>query len=140
MNAAGDCKAPSTPLSRVPECRLPGRPRCTPRVRRLIVPIGKNNQLSRPMRSYVAVIHEHHGEFAVTFPDLPGCRSYHVATIEEARANAAADLGIHLQALIDAGQAIPSPSPITAIVSGREFKPDAVAILLAVRPVMRKAE
>jgi hypothetical protein len=45
-----------------------------------------------------------------------------------------------VQALIDAGQAIPSPSPITDIVSGPEFKPDAVAILPAVRPVMRKAE
>jgi predicted RNase H-like HicB family nuclease len=59
------------------------------------------------MRSYVALVHEHHGEFVVTFPDLPGCRSSHVATIEEARANAASDLAIHLQALIDRGQAIP---------------------------------
>ena len=75
---------------------------------------------------------------AVSFPDLPGCRSSHVATMEEARANAAVDLAIHLKALIDDGQAIPPPAPITEIVAGPEFKSNVVAILLAVRPVFRK--
>ena len=92
------------------------------------------------MRSYVALVHEQHGEFAITFPDLPGCHSAHVATIEEARATAASDLAIHLQGLLECGQAIPSPSTIAEIVSGPEFKPDVVAILVAVRPVMRKSE
>jgi predicted RNase H-like HicB family nuclease len=92
------------------------------------------------MKSYIALVHDHHGEFAVSFPDLPGCRSSHVATLKEARANAAIDLGGHLKALVDDDQAIPPPAPITEIVAGPAFNSDVVAILLAVRPVLRKNE
>ncbi len=92
------------------------------------------------MRSYVALVQEHHGELVVTFPDLPGCRSTHVATIEEATVNASLDLAVHLQALIENGQAVPKPSSIHEVVNSPEFKPDAVAILLTVHPILKKTE
>ena len=89
------------------------------------------------MKSYVALIHARDRQVAISFPDLPGCAS-EGTTIEEARSSAAHALAVHLQNLIEGGEAIPPPSSIIEIVSDPKWRPETVdAIVLAVRPVAR---
>ena len=89
------------------------------------------------MKTYVAVIRRVGLEFAISFPDLPGCEAGG-ATIEEARAHAARALAVHLEALVEAGDAIPAPSSLKEIISNPEWKDAGIdAIIPAVRPVAR---
>ena len=62
---------------------------------------------------YPAVIIQDAGDlpgdgFDVVFPDLPGCVSSG-RSLDEAARSAAEALSMHLQAMIEAGEAIPSP-------------------------------
>lgn len=78
------------------------------------------------MKSYVAFVHRRGEEATISFPDLPGCGAAHF-------------LADHLNDLIKAGEAIPSPSSILEIVSAPEWQAESVeAIILAVRPVAAK--
>ena len=89
------------------------------------------------MKSYVALVHTGDRQITMSFPDLPGCVSAG-GTMEELRASAAHALAVHLQKLIENGEAIPPPSSIIEIVSDPKWDPETVdAIILAVRPVAR---
>jgi predicted RNase H-like HicB family nuclease len=81
------------------------------------------------MRPFIALLHkERDSDFGVSFPDLPGCISAG-ASLEEARAMAAEALALHLDGMIEDGDAIPEPSALEDIMSERENR-DAVAILV----------
>src|SRR5688572_13748601 len=89
------------------------------------------------MKTYVAVIRRVGLEFAISFPDIPGCEAGG-ATMEEARVHAARALAVHLERLIEAGDAIPAPSSLKEIISDPQWKDaDIDAIIPAVRPVAR---
>ena len=55
--------------------------------------------------------------FHATFPDLPGCRAT-AATFDAAHIAAGKALGYCLATMEDAGDAIPEPSTLSAVVGG----------------------
>ena len=81
------------------------------------------------MRPYIALIHKERGsDYGVSFPDLPGCITAG-ATLDEARAMATEALALHLEGLVEDGEALPEPATIETIMAERENR-DAVAILV----------
>ncbi|HRD44915.1 MAG TPA: type II toxin-antitoxin system HicB family antitoxin [Caulobacter sp.] len=81
------------------------------------------------MRAYIALIHkEPDSDYGVSFPDLPGCISAGL-TLDEARAMAEEALALHLEGMIEDGEAIPEPSSMEEVMADRENR-DAVAILV----------
>ncbi|MBR0668545.1 ribbon-helix-helix protein, CopG family [Roseomonas hellenica] len=81
------------------------------------------------MAEYIALIHKDaESDFGVSFPDLPGCVTAG-ATLDEARAMAAEALALHIEGMIEDGEAIPEPSSLTVIMKERENR-DAVAVLV----------
>lgn len=81
------------------------------------------------MRPYIALIHkEPESVYGVSFPDLPGCVSAG-DTLDEARANAVEALALHLEGMVEDGEAIPEPSTLEQVMEDRENR-EAVAILV----------
>ena len=69
------------------------------------------------MRRFIALIHKDAGsEFGVSFPDLPGCVTAG-ATLDEARDMAAEALALHLEGMVEDGEAIPEPSSLEAVMA-----------------------
>jgi len=81
------------------------------------------------MTSYIALIHKDaESDCGVSFPDLPGCVTAG-STVDEACAMAAEALALHLEGLVEDGEAIPEPSTLEAIMADRDNR-DGVAILV----------
>lgn len=79
-----------------------------------------------PVTHYIALVHKDADtDYGVSFPDLPGCVTAG-ATLDEARAMAAAALALHLEGLAEDGEAIPAPSSLEAIMVEAEHR-DAIA-------------
>jgi predicted RNase H-like HicB family nuclease len=71
-------------------------------------------------RKYFAVIvQEHDMAFHATFPDLPGCVAM-APTFDAARGAAGRALACRLANMERAGDAVPEPSTLAAIVSGED--------------------
>lgn len=84
------------------------------------------------MRNYIGLIHKDaDSDYGVSFPDFPG-----VATagtdLDDARAMAQEALALHVDGLIEDGEAVPEPSTLEAIMSDPENK-DAVAVLIPLK-------
>jgi predicted RNase H-like HicB family nuclease len=72
------------------------------------------------MATYIALIHkEAASDFGVSFPDFPGCATAG-STLDEARANAAEALALHIGGMLEDKIDIPAPSDLEAIMSNRE--------------------
>ncbi|HWU63038.1 MAG TPA: type II toxin-antitoxin system HicB family antitoxin [Ensifer sp.] len=89
------------------------------------------------MRNYIGLIHKDaDSDYGVSFPDFPG-----VVTagpdLDDARAMAQEALALHVDGLIEDGEAIPEPSTLEAIMSNPENK-DAVAVLIPLKTQNRK--
>lgn len=81
------------------------------------------------MASYIALIHKERGsDYGVSFPDFPGCVTAG-STLDEARANAAEALALHIEGMIEDGDALPEPSDLAMVMRDRENR-DTVAILV----------
>lgn len=81
------------------------------------------------MANYIALIHKDaDSEFGVSFPDLPGCVSVG-ATLEEARANAEEALALHVDGMIEDGEAIPAPSTLDEVMAIPMHRDGAVIIV-----------
>lgn len=81
------------------------------------------------MRAYIALIHmDADSDYGVSFPDFPGCVSAG-ATLDEARAMAEEALALHVEGMIEDGEAILEPSSMDEVMADRENR-DAVAILV----------
>src|SRR5271156_1873010 len=81
------------------------------------------------MRQYIALIHKDaDSDYGVSFPDFPGCVTAG-ATLDEARALAAEALAFHVEGMREDGQAVPAPSPMSAVMRERESR-QAVAFLV----------
>ncbi|WP_407521607.1 type II toxin-antitoxin system HicB family antitoxin [Methylobacterium oryzisoli] len=81
------------------------------------------------LRSFIALIHKDAGsDYGVSFPDLPGCISAG-RTLDEARRMAAESLALHLDGMLQDGEAIPAPSPLDAIMADPENR-DGIAVLV----------
>lgn len=81
------------------------------------------------MRQYIALIHKDaDSAYGVSFPDFPGCVSAG-DTLDEARAMAAEALALHLDGMIEDGEAIPAPSSLEVVMAD-PYNRDGVAILV----------
>jgi predicted RNase H-like HicB family nuclease len=90
------------------------------------------------MAQYIGLIRKDAAsDYGVSFPDFPG-----VVTagrdLDEARAMAEEALALHIDGLIDDGEAVPEPSSLTSVMADPENR-DAVAILVAVRSQAARA-
>ena len=81
------------------------------------------------MTDYIALIHKDaDSEFGVSFPDLPGCVSVG-ATLEEARINAEEALLLHVDGMVEDGEAIPAPSTLDEVMANPVNRDGAVIIV-----------
>jgi predicted RNase H-like HicB family nuclease len=81
------------------------------------------------MANYIALIRkEPDSDYGVDFPDFPGCVTAG-STLEEGRAMAQEALELHVEGMIDDGEAIPEPSTLDAVMSDPANR-DAVAFLV----------
>jgi predicted RNase H-like HicB family nuclease len=82
------------------------------------------------MRQYIALIHKDaDSDYGVSFPDLPGVITAG-STLDEARDMAVEALALHLEGLVEDGEAVPEPSSLEEIMSVAENR-DGVAVLIA---------
>lgn len=88
------------------------------------------------MAHYIALIHKDpDSDYGVSFPDFPGCVSAG-SDLDAARAMGAEALALHIEGMIEDGEAIPEPSSLEAVMRDPENR-DGVAILI---PVDAKAK
>lgn len=82
------------------------------------------------MPDYIALLHKDaHSDYGVSFPDFPGCVTAG-RTLEEARTLATEALGLHVEGMVEDGQALPDPSALDTVMAIRENRA-AVAFLVA---------
>jgi predicted RNase H-like HicB family nuclease len=62
-----------------------------------------------PLRYYPAILERDGDSYGVVFPDLPGCVTTGESA-QEAAANAAEVLALHIEGMVEDGDAIPAPS------------------------------
>lgn len=84
------------------------------------------------MRQYIGLIHkDSDSDFGVSFPDFPGVATAG-KTLDDARAMAEEALALHIEGLVEDGEAIPEPSRLEDVMANPENL-TGVAILVAVR-------
>ncbi|WP_075290152.1 type II toxin-antitoxin system HicB family antitoxin [Pararhizobium arenae] len=90
------------------------------------------------MRNYIGLIHkDSESDFGVSFPDFPGLVTAGTS-LDDARDMAEEALALHIEGLIEDGDAIPEPSTLEAIMSNTENR-DGVAILVALKTEAKRA-
>jgi predicted RNase H-like HicB family nuclease len=81
------------------------------------------------MADYVALVHkEPTSDYGVSFPDFPGCVTAGV-TFEDARRQAGEALALHIDGMIEDGEAIPEPSSSEHVMTATR---DCAAVMLLV--------
>ena len=84
------------------------------------------------MRSYIGLIHKDaETDFGVSFPDFPGVATAGTS-LEDARSMAEEALALHIEGMVEDGEAIPEPSTLDAVMQDQDNR-DGVAILVAVK-------
>lgn len=79
------------------------------------------------MRNYIGLIHKDaESDYGVSFPDFPGVVTAGT-DLDDARAMAEEVLALHVEGLVEDGEAIPEPSSLENVMSDLENK-DGVAI------------
>jgi predicted RNase H-like HicB family nuclease len=87
---------------------------------------------------YIAYLHkDRKSDYGVSFPDFPGCVTAG-KTLDEARRMAVEALSLHIEGMMEDGEAIPEPSTLDALANDPAMK-GAVAFLVNV-DVAEKAE
>ncbi|MGH9597345.1 MAG: type II toxin-antitoxin system HicB family antitoxin [Edaphobacter sp.] len=83
------------------------------------------------MMEYIAYLHkEKSSDFGVSFPDFPGCITAG-KTLEEARKLAVEALKLHMEGMIEDGEALPEASTLDQLAKDPAMK-GAVAFLVSV--------
>jgi len=84
------------------------------------------------MRNYIGLIDKDAGsDFGVSFPDFPGVITAGT-DLDDARAMAEEALALHIEALVEDGEAIPAPSALEEVMSDPDNR-SGVAILVSVK-------
>lgn len=81
---------------------------------------------------YAVVIEQGKRNFSAHVPDLPGCVATG-KTVEEVKANMAAAIEWHLEAMAEEGEAIPAPHTIHAAATVRNLRNPKLHLAVAVR-------
>ena len=90
------------------------------------------------MRNYIGLIYKDVGsDFGVSFPDFPGVVTAGI-NLDDARRMAEEALCLHVEGMIEDGEAIPEPSSLEAIMNDPANR-DAVAVLVPLKSQARKA-
>jgi len=90
------------------------------------------------MQNYIGLIHkEVDSDFGVSFPDFPGAVTAGT-DLDDARRMAEEALALHVEGMIEDGEAVPEPSSLESIMSNPENR-EAVAVLIPLRLVAKKA-
>jgi len=90
------------------------------------------------MASYIGLIRKDTGsDFGVDFPDFPGCVTAG-STIEEARQLAEEALQMHVEGMVEDGEALPVPSTLDTIMAD-PANTDAVAFLVTLAEAADRA-
>ena len=81
------------------------------------------------MPSYIGLIHkEAESDFGVSFPDFPGLVTAG-RTLDEAREMAAEALALHVDGMIEDGEALPAPSSLDEVMADCENRDGAVIVV-----------
>ena len=90
------------------------------------------------MRNYIGLIHKDaDSDFGVSFPDLPGVVTAGTS-LDDARAMAEEALALHIEGLIEDGEAVPEPSTLEDVMADPDNR-IGVAILVSVKTEQAKA-
>lgn len=90
------------------------------------------------MATYIGLIHKQaDSDFGVSFPDLPGVITAGTS-LEDARTMAEEALALHVDGMVEDGEAIPAPSSLDSIMADLHNR-DAVAILVSVKTDAKKS-
>ena len=90
------------------------------------------------MRNYIGLIHKDaESDYGVSFPDFPGVVTAGT-DLDNARAMAEEALFLHIEGLVEDGEAIPEPSTLEAVMADPENR-DGVAILVAMKTEAKRA-
>ena len=90
------------------------------------------------MADYVAVVHkEPDSDFGVSFPDFPSCITAG-RTLEEAKSMALEALTGHIEAMLDTGEAVPSPSTVDAVMRDPAVR-DGMAFLISIEHAKKRS-
>ena len=83
----------------------------------------------------VAIVHRENGIFGITFPDLPGCVSVG-ETLDELLQNGREALDLHLEGMLEDGEAVPTVRSIDQLRADPDLADDfRDAELVTVMPV-----
>jgi predicted RNase H-like HicB family nuclease len=84
------------------------------------------------MRHYIGLIHKDaDSDFGVSFPDLPGVVTAGTS-LDEVRDMAEEALALHIEGLVEDGEAVPEPSTLEQVMADPDNRA-AVAILVSVK-------
>lgn len=90
------------------------------------------------MRNYIGLIHKDaDSDYGVSFPDFPGVVTAGT-DLDDARRMAEEALALHVEGMIEDGEAIPEPSSLDAVMADAENR-DGVAILVALKAESKKS-
>jgi predicted RNase H-like HicB family nuclease len=90
------------------------------------------------MRQYIGLIHkEAESDCGVVFPDFPGCVTAGT-DLDDARTMAEEALCLHIEGMIEDGEAIPAPSSLEQVMSDPDHR-TGVVILVGVKTQTPKA-
>ena len=90
------------------------------------------------MQSYIGLIHKDaDSDFGVSFPDFPGVVTAGT-TLDDARAMAEEALALHIEGLVEDGEAIPGPSALEEVMSDPDNR-SGVAILVSMKNAQPRA-
>ncbi|KAB1087581.1 type II toxin-antitoxin system HicB family antitoxin [Neorhizobium galegae] len=90
------------------------------------------------MSNYIGLIHKDaESDYGVSFPDFPGAVTAG-ATLDEARHMAEEALALHVEGMIEDGEAIPEPSSLENVMANPDNR-DSVAILVTLKTQAAKA-
>jgi len=90
------------------------------------------------MPSYIGLIHKDaNSDFGVSFPDFSGVITAGV-TLDDARAMAEEALALHVEGMVEDGEAIPEPSTLEEVMSDPDNR-GGVAILVSVKTEQPRA-
>ena len=84
------------------------------------------------MPNYIGLIHKDaDSDFGVSFPDFPGVVTAGT-TLDDARTMAEEALALHIEGLVEDGEAIPEPSALEEVMSDPDNR-SGVAILVSMK-------
>jgi predicted RNase H-like HicB family nuclease len=90
------------------------------------------------MSNYIGLIHKDaESDYGVSFPDFPGVVTAG-ATLDEARHMAEEALALHVEGMVEDGDAIPEPSSLESVMANPDNR-DGVAILVTLKSQTAKA-